>query len=78
VALGRFATVMAVAFAVQAPAIVWAILVPGLVVHGVFGILSGIVTAPLLRALERREENEGTIPPSRSGDPEEAPRRADE
>jgi hypothetical protein len=53
VALGRFATVTAIALAVQAPAVVYAVLLPGLVVHAIFGVLSGIVTAPLVRALER-------------------------
>ena len=51
VALGRFATVTAIALVVQAPAVVYAVLVPGLAVHLVFGTLSGIVTAPLVRAL---------------------------
>ena len=55
IALGRYATVTAIAFTVQAPALVWAVLIPGLIVHGIFGILSGIVTAPLLRALDKRE-----------------------
>lgn len=54
VALGRFATVTAIAFVVQAPALVYAMLLPGLVVHAVFGVLSGLVTAPLVRALAAR------------------------
>lgn len=57
IALGRYATVTAIAFTVQAPAIVYAVLLPGLAVHGIFGVLSGIVTAPLLRALEREPGN---------------------
>ena len=52
-ALGRFATIMMVAFAVQPPAIVFAVLIPGLVVHATFGVLSGVVTAPLLAAIDR-------------------------
>lgn len=52
VALGRYATVTVIALAVQAPAVVYAVLLPGLIVHGVFGLLSGIVTAPLVRAVE--------------------------
>ena len=48
VAVGRFATVMVIAFAMRAPAVVFAFLLPGLAIHAVFGILSGIVTAPLL------------------------------
>lgn len=55
-ALGRFATVTAIALTVQAPAVVYAFLIPGLLIHGIFGALSGIVTAPLIRALLRRSE----------------------
>jgi hypothetical protein len=63
VALGRFATVTAIALAVQAPAVVYAVLVPGLVVHAVFGVLSGIVTAPLVRALAQgRDQAAGGQP----------------
>ena len=54
VALGRFATITAIALAVQAPALVYAVLVPGLVIHAVFGVLSGIVTAPLVQVLISR------------------------
>lgn len=50
-ALGRFATITVIALAVQPPALVYAVLLPGLLVHGIFGILSGVVTAPLLTAL---------------------------
>lgn len=50
-ALGRFATVTLIALAVQPPAIVYAVLIPGLLVHAIFGALSGLVTAPLVRAL---------------------------
>jgi hypothetical protein len=52
-ALGRFATVTAIALTVQAPALVFAFLIPGLLIHAVFGALSGIVTAPLMRALQK-------------------------
>lgn len=55
VALGRFATVTVIALAVQAPALVYALLVPGLLVHAIFGVLSGIVTAPLTRAIAERQ-----------------------
>ncbi len=55
-ALGRLATVTAIALAVQPPAIVFAVLVPGLIVHGTFGALSGLVTAPLLVAIARNAE----------------------
>jgi hypothetical protein len=57
-ALGRFATITLVALAVQPPAIVYAVLLPGLLVHGIFGALSGLVTAPLIAALDRQSENE--------------------
>jgi len=57
-ALGRFATITLIALAVQPPAIVYAVLLPGLAVHGIFGALSGLVTAPLLRALDAPVENE--------------------
>jgi hypothetical protein len=73
VALGRYATVTAIALAVQAPAVVYAVLLPGLIVHAVFGVLSGIVTAPLVRALERAPEPDaeslrrGSDPGSGSG-----------
>jgi uncharacterized membrane protein YgcG len=71
VALGRFATVTAIALAVQAPAVVYAVLVPGLVVHAVFGVLSGIVTAPLVRALaqarDRAAERESRAPGAGAG-----------
>ena len=56
-ALGRFATITVIALAVQPPAIVYAVLIPGLVVHAIFGALSGLVTAPLLRALDGPSEN---------------------
>ena len=52
-ALGRYATITLIAFAVQPPAIVYAVLLPGLIVHAIFGVLSGLVTAPLLAALEK-------------------------
>lgn len=49
--LGRFATIFAVTLTVQAPAVAWAFLVPGLVIHTTFGILSGLVSSPLIRAV---------------------------
>ncbi|RMH40491.1 MAG: hypothetical protein D6689_13650 [Deltaproteobacteria bacterium] len=58
-ALGRFATVTAIALCVQPPAVVYALLVPGLIVHGTFGVLSSIVTAPLLRAIDARSSTRG-------------------
>ncbi len=61
IALGRYATVTVIAFAVQAPAVVYAVLIPGLIVHAIFGVLSGLVTAPLVRSLLR--DSEGPPPP---------------
>jgi hypothetical protein len=66
IAVGRFATIFAVVFLVQAPAVAWAILVPGLTVHVTFGVASGYVTYHLVRALER----------SPSGPKPEAPKDA--
>jgi hypothetical protein len=59
--LGRFATIFTVTLTVQAPAVAWAFLVPGMAVHTVFGALSGLVSAPLIRvvfdrAARRRNE----------------------
>jgi hypothetical protein len=53
--VGRFATILAVMATVQAPAIAWKFLVPGLVIHTTFGVLSGLVSAPLLRAVMQRD-----------------------
>jgi hypothetical protein len=61
-ALGRFATITLVALAVQPPALVYAVLIPGLVVHAIFGVLSGLVTAPLLAALDRHEHPDRESP----------------
>jgi hypothetical protein len=63
VALGRFATVTVIALAVQAPALVYAVLIPGLIVHTIFGILSGLVTAPLIRAITERDRQRSEPPP---------------
>src|SRR6185312_6216008 len=49
--LGRFATIFTITLAVQPPALAWAFLVPGLIIHTTFGILSGLVSSPLIRAL---------------------------
>lgn len=56
IALGRFATIACIALAVQAPAVVYAFLLPGLAIHATFGVLSGIVTAPLIRALPQEDD----------------------
>jgi hypothetical protein len=52
--LGRFATIFTVTLLVQPPTVAWAFLVPGLVIHTTFGILSGLVSAPLIRAVMDR------------------------
>lgn len=57
-ALGRFATITMVAFAVQPPAIVYITLLPGLLVHATFGVISGFITTPLMTAIEKREQRE--------------------
>jgi hypothetical protein len=51
--LGRFATIFTITLSVQAPAVAWAFLVPGLIIHTTFGVLSGLVSSPLIRALAR-------------------------
>lgn len=50
---GPFATVVGVVRSIQAPAIGWAILGPGLWVHVVFGPASGDVTADSGRRVSR-------------------------
>ena len=62
-ALGRFATVTVIALAVQPPAIVYAVLLPGLLVHAIFGALSGLVTAPLLAAIDPSRSTQKDTPP---------------
>jgi len=56
VAAGRFATIFAVTALVQAPAIAYAILIPGLTVHVTFGVASGYVTHHLIRAVREIEK----------------------
>jgi len=53
--LGRFATIFTITLAVQPPAVAWAFLVPGLIIHTSFGVLSGLVSSPLIRALAREK-----------------------
>ncbi len=50
---GRFATIFAIALAVQPPAIAWAILLPGATVHTTFGAFSGYVSYHLVKAIKR-------------------------
>ena len=82
VALGRFATIFAVTLAVQAPAVAWAFLVPGLTVHVVFGVMSGYVSHPIARAVERLRrssddarlhDGNGGAPTEQAAAPEDTP-----
>jgi hypothetical protein len=52
IAVGRFAAIFTIILVVQAPAIAFAILLPGLTVHVVFGLLSGYVTWHLVEAVD--------------------------
>lgn len=55
--MGRFATIFVVTLTVQAPAVAWAMLVPGLTVHTLFGILSGAVSYQILKPLAEFSKN---------------------
>ena len=52
IAVGRFATVVAITFLVAAPEQIYVLLAVPAVVHVVFGGLSGIVSFHLVRALD--------------------------
>lgn len=54
--VGRFATIFVVTLTVQPPKVAFAFLIPGLVVHTTFGVLSGLVSAPLIRAVLPKED----------------------
>lgn len=62
--VGRFATIFAVTLSVQPPAVAWALLVPGLIIHTTFGTLSGLVSSPLIRALAIDDEKMGESEPT--------------
>lgn len=47
--IGRFATIFTVTLAIQPPSLAWALLVPGLIIHTTFGVLSGLVSSPLIK-----------------------------
>ena len=55
IAAGRFATIFLITLLVQAPAIAYAILIPGLTVHVVFGVASGWITHHIVRAVREVE-----------------------
>jgi hypothetical protein len=50
VAFGRFGTILCIVAWVQAPKIAYAMLGPGLLVHGTFGAASGYITYQLIRS----------------------------
>lgn len=54
--MGRFATIFSVTLIVQAPSIAFAFLLPGLLIHTTFGVLSGLVSAPLIHRVIDREQ----------------------
>jgi hypothetical protein len=66
--LGRFATIFTITLVAQPPAVAWAFLVPGLIIHTTFGVLSGLVSSPLIRALARSRPAPGD--PARAGPPD--------
>ena len=66
-ATGRFGAILGIVAAVQAPAVAFVILAPGLAIHVTAGLLSGYVTWHLLRSIEviteRYEGDSGESPP---------------
>ncbi len=82
IAAGRFATIFVITLLVQAPAVAYAILVPGLTVHITFGLASGYVTFHIVRALDRLPAAAaGRFPPrvdARGGAPPAADAPADD
>ena len=54
--VGRFATIFVVTLTVQPPKVAFAFLIPGLVVHTTFGVLSGLVSSPLIGAVMVRAD----------------------
>jgi hypothetical protein len=52
-AAGRVATILAIVFAVQAPKVAYAMLLPSLAVHCTFGAASGYVSYHIVRGVER-------------------------
>ena len=62
---GRFATIFGVTLTVQAPAVAYAMLIPGLTIHTTFGALSGYVSYHLVKAiLKVREVRSGSASPA--------------
>jgi energy-coupling factor transporter transmembrane protein EcfT len=58
IAAGRFATIALITLVVQAPAVAYAILLPGFTVHITFGLLSGYVTYHLVAAFDRENHDQ--------------------
>ncbi len=52
----RFATIFLIVLLVQAPKVAWALLLPGLTVHVIFGVASGWVSYHVVRAVARLRE----------------------
>ncbi len=59
----RFGTIFAITLLVQAPAVAYAVLLPGLTIHSIFGFLSGYVSYHLLRGLDKTAASEPPQPP---------------
>src|SRR5262249_35664755 len=53
---GRFATIFGITLAVQAPAVAYAVLLPGFTIHTTFGALSGYVSYHLVKSIGRLRE----------------------
>ena len=69
IAAGRFGTIFLITLLVQAPAIAFAILVPGLIVHVTFGVASGWITHHVITALEPYEPDRPVLEaPTPSGE----------
>jgi hypothetical protein len=60
--VGRVFTIFGVTFAVQAPKVAYAFLLPALAVHTTFGILSGIVTHSIVQSFVRSDERTDAPP----------------
>jgi hypothetical protein len=56
IAIGRFATILVVTALVAAPRVAYAVLIPGLTVHLIFGVLSGYVSYHLVKAIGKLRE----------------------
>lgn len=57
----RFATIFGVTLTVQAPAVAYAMLIPGFAIHTTFGIVSGYVTYHLVEAIQFGRAHRATL-----------------